>query len=74
MYAGDLSKWKGLVYAVKARLLLRNLPNVNTSAAVCDQIIATADKAIQQWRSGDLLYGAWFGNEPRYNFDGGTIE
>ena len=74
VYAGDLSKWKGLVYAVKARLLLRNLPNVNTSAAVCDQIIATADKAIQQWRSGDLLYGAWFGNEPRYNFDGGTIE
>lgn len=74
VYAGDLSKWKGLVYAVKARILLRNIPNISTSAATCDQIIAAADKAIQQWRSGDLLYGDWFGNEPRYNFDGGTNE
>ncbi|MBR1882826.1 MAG: SusD/RagB family nutrient-binding outer membrane lipoprotein [Muribaculaceae bacterium] len=73
VYAGDLEKWKGLVYAVKARLLLRNIPNVNTSAAVCNQIIAAADAAINQWRKGDLLYGEWFGNEPRYNFDGGTV-
>ena len=28
VYAGDLNKWKGLVYAVKARILLRNIPNV----------------------------------------------
>ncbi|MFI3239692.1 MAG: SusD/RagB family nutrient-binding outer membrane lipoprotein [Bacteroidales bacterium] len=74
VYTGDLSKWKGLVYAVKARLLLRNIPNVNTSSTVCNQIIAAADAAINQWRSGDLMYGAWFGNEPRYNFDGGTNE
>ena len=74
VYAGDLNKWKGLVYAVKARLLLRNIPNINTSAATCDQIIAAADQAINQWRSGDLLYGSWFGNEPRYKFDGGTNE
>ncbi|MCD8394816.1 MAG: SusD/RagB family nutrient-binding outer membrane lipoprotein [Bacteroidales bacterium] len=74
IYAGDLKMWKGLVYAVKARLLLRNIPNVNTSSSVCQEIIETAQKAIDTWRSGDLRYGSWFGNEPRYNFDGGTGE
>ncbi|MBO4723079.1 MAG: SusD/RagB family nutrient-binding outer membrane lipoprotein [Muribaculaceae bacterium] len=72
VYAGDLEKWKGLVYAIKARLLLRNIPNVDRSPAMCQKIIAAADAAINQWRKGDLLYGEWFGNEPRYNFDGGT--
>ena len=74
VYGGDLNKWKGLVYAVKARLLLRNIPNVDTSSGICQKIIDTAQKAIDCWRSGDLLYGSWFGNEPRYNFDGGTGE
>lgn len=74
IYAGDLNKWKGLVYAIKARLLLRNIPNVDRSAATCQRIIDTAQKAIDCWRSGDLLYGPWFGNEPRYVFDGGTGE
>ena len=72
LYHGDLSKWKGLVYAVKARLLLRNIPNIDRSAATCQKIIDAADAAINCWRSGDLLYGAWFGNEPRYYFDGGS--
>lgn len=72
IYAGDLAKWKGLVLAVKARLLLRNLPNIDRSAKTCQAIIDAADAAIECWRSGDLLYGPWFGNEPRYNFDGGT--
>ena len=74
LYAGDLNKWKGLVYAIKARLLLRNIPNIDTSAETCQAIIDAADQAINQWRKGDLLYGAWFGNEPRYKFDGGTNE
>ena len=74
VYAGDLRKWKGLVYAIKARLLLRNLPNIDRSNATCQKIINAAQQAIDCWRSGDLLYGAWFGNEPRYNFDGGTGE
>ena len=74
IYSGDLNKWKGLVYALKARLLLRNIPNVNTTPAMCNQIIETAQKAIDTWRSGDLLYGSWFGNEPRYNYDGGATE
>ena len=71
IYAGDLHKWLGLVYAVKARILLRNIPNVDTSAATLDNIIATADEAIKIWQS-DPMYGAFFGSEPRYNFDGGT--
>ncbi|MBO7610229.1 MAG: SusD/RagB family nutrient-binding outer membrane lipoprotein [Muribaculaceae bacterium] len=72
VYGGDLEKWKGLVYAIKARLLLRHIPNVDRSPTMCQKIIDAADQAINQWRKGDLLYGAWFGNEPRYNFDGGT--
>lgn len=74
VYAGDLSKWKGLAYAIKARLLLRNIPNVDRSAATCQKIIETAQKAIDTWRGGDAIYGAWFGSEPRYNFDGGVTE
>lgn len=74
IYGGDLQKWKGLVYAIKARLLLRNVPNIDTTPATLNKIIATAQQAIDQWRSGDLLYGNWFGNEPRFNFDGGTGE
>lgn len=72
IYAGDLEKWKGLVYAIKARLLLRNIPNVDRSATMCQKIIDAADQAINQWRKGTLLYGNWFGNEPRYKWDGGT--
>ena len=74
VYGGDLNKWKGLVYAIRARLLLRNLPNIDRSAATCNRIIAAAQQAIDQWRAGDALYGAWFGSEPRYNFDGGVGE
>ena len=48
VYAGDLSKWKGLVYAIKARVLLRNIPNIDTSSATCQKIIDAADKAIAQ--------------------------
>ena len=70
VYAGDLNMWKGLVYAIKARILLRNIPNVDLSK--CDEIIANADAAINTWRSGNLRYGTWFGNEPRYKFDGGA--
>lgn len=74
VYSGDLNKWKGLAYAIKARLLLRNIPNIDRSSATCQKIIEAAQKAIDTWRSGDLFYGAWFGNEPRYNFDGGVTE
>ena len=48
VYGGDLEKWKGLVYAIKARLLLRNIPNVDRSPAMCQKIIDAADAAINQ--------------------------
>ena len=70
IYAGNLNNWKGLVYAINARLLLRNIPNVDTSSAKCQEIIDCAQQAIDCWRSGNLLYGEWFGNEPRFNFNG----
>lgn len=78
VYGGNLDAWKGLVLAVKARLLLRNIPNVDHSPAMCQKIIDAADAAISQWRKGMLDYTggntreAWFGNEPRYKWDGGT--
>ncbi|MBQ4138598.1 MAG: SusD/RagB family nutrient-binding outer membrane lipoprotein, partial [Muribaculaceae bacterium] len=73
VYGGDLERWKGLVYAIKARILLRNIPNIDRSAATCNKIIEAADAAINQWRKGELLHGEWFGNEPRYKWDGGTV-
>ncbi len=68
IYSGDLNKWKGLVQAVKARILLRNVPNVDRSPATLNKISEAAQAAIDTWRSGDLLYGSWFGNEPRYYY------
>ncbi len=73
VYAGDLNKWKGLVQALKARILLRNIPNVDRSPAMCQKISQAAQDAIDTWRSGDLLYGSWFGNEPRYNYVQGGV-
>ena len=74
IYSGDIKAWEGLLYALEARILLRNIPNIDRSAATCQKIIDAAQQAINIWRSGDLRYGAWFGNEPRYNFDGGVGE
>lgn len=68
IYTGDLNKWKGLVLALKARLLLRNVPNIDRSSTTLNKISETAQAAIDTWRSGDLLYGSWFGNEPRYYY------
>lgn len=75
IYGGDMQGWKGLVQAVKARVLLRNLPNVDRSAATCQKIYDAAQAAIDTWRSGNLQYGEWFGNEPRYYYvEGGVGE
>jgi len=74
IYAGDIKAWEGLLYAIEARALLRNIPNIDHSNATCQKIYDAAQQAINIWRTGDLRYGAWFGNEPRYNFDGGTGE
>lgn len=60
VFAGDMDKWKQVAYGVKARILLRQLPNLNTSASVCNEIITTAETALNGW------------TDPVYKFDGGN--
>lgn len=60
VFAGDMNKWKQLVYAVKARILLRKIPNLSNNVATCNQIIAAAELALNGW------------SDPRYKFDGGS--
>jgi hypothetical protein len=58
IFAGDMNKWKQMVYAVKSRILLRDLPNVNTGTA--QQIVTAAETALNGWI------------DPNYKFDGGS--
>lgn len=60
VFAGDLNKWKHYTYALKARLLLRKLPNWENNAATCQAIIAAVNRALEGWE--DVLY----------RFDGGN--
>ena len=60
IFAGDLKKWKHYTYALKARLLLRKLPNWENNAATCQAIITAVNRALEGWE--DVLY----------RFDGGN--
>lgn len=60
IFAGDLNKWKHYTYALKARLLLRKLPNWENNAATCQAIITVVNRALEGWE--DVLY----------RFDGGN--
>ena len=60
VFAGDLNKWKHYTYALKARLLLRKLPNWENNAATCQAIITAVNRALEGWE--DVLY----------RFDGGN--
>lgn len=60
VFAGDLNKWKHYTYALKARLLLRKLPNWENNAAICQAIITAVNRALEGWE--DVLY----------RFDGGN--
>ena len=62
IYEGDLSKWKSFTYALKARILLRKLPNWDNTPANCQLIINAVDSALVGWK------------EPNYNYDGGSGE
>jgi len=62
IYEGDLSKWKSLTYGLKARILLRKIPNWENTAANCQLIITAVDSALVGWK------------EPNYNYDGGSGE
>ena len=60
VFAGDLNKWKHYTYALKARLLLRKLPNWENNAATCQAMITAVNRALEGWE--DVLY----------RFDGGN--
>lgn len=60
VFAGDLNKWKHYTYALKARLLLRKLPNWENNVATCQAIITAVNRALEGWE--DVLY----------RFDGGN--
>jgi hypothetical protein len=63
IYAGDLSKWKLFTSGLKARILLRKLPNWDNTPASCQLIINAVDSALTvNWK------------EPDYNYDGGSGE
>ncbi len=61
IFSGDLKKWRQFTYALKARILLRKLPNWDNTPATCQRIIDAVDAAYtSDWE------------EPRYQYDGGT--
>ena len=58
VFAGDMTKWKQVLLAVKARIMLRDLPNLNRGNAA--SVLAAAELALSNWI------------DPRYKFDGGS--
>lgn len=58
VFGGDMDKWKQVLLAVKARILLRDLPNRNTGNATA--VLAAAEEALAGW------------SDPKYKFDGGS--
>lgn len=63
IFSGDLKKWRQFTYGLKARILLRKLPNWDNNTKSCDAIIAAVDAALSDdWE------------EPLYKFDGGVAE
>lgn len=58
VFGGNMAQWKQVLLAVKARILLRDLPNLNTGAA--GSVLASAETALAGWQ------------DPRYKFDGGS--
>jgi len=63
IYSGDLLKWKLFTSGLKARILLRKLPNMDNTPASCQAIIDAVDGALTaDWK------------EPDYHYDGGSGE
>lgn len=64
IYGGDMKKWEAFCKGLKARLLLRKLPNWDNTVANCQKIIAMVD---------EVLYDVnW--SEPLYYYYTGSIE
>lgn len=60
IYSGDLKKWQLYTKAIKARMLIRKLPNWDNTPATCQRIITLVDEILND--------GNW--QEPLYQFDG----
>lgn len=61
IFSGDMKKWRQFTCALKARILLRQLPNWNNTPEVCQQIVDAVN---------NTLTSDW--QEPHYKYDGGT--
>lgn len=64
IFAGDLGKWGAYTKALKARILLRKLPNWDNTPQTCDQIINAVDAALNDPSYSDVIY----------KYDGGSTE
>jgi hypothetical protein len=60
IFGGDMERWKQVAYALKARILLRQIPNITQEAVVAQEILDAAETALSGWY------------DPAYNFDGGS--
>ncbi|MFA6871415.1 MAG: SusD/RagB family nutrient-binding outer membrane lipoprotein [Bacteroidaceae bacterium] len=57
IFNGDLAKWRQFTCAMKARILLRKLPNLDNTPETCLQIIDAVDAALVDWE------------DPRYEYN-----
>ncbi len=64
IFGGDLGKWRAYTKALKARILLRKLPNWDNTPENCDKIIAAVDDALTDPSYTDAIY----------KYDGGSTE
>ncbi len=69
MFGGDLTMWRALTKALYARFLTRQIPNMDTSAEMCNRIIAAVDDAINDEGWKKMTKRAAI-----YQFDGGSAE
>lgn len=64
MFGGDLGKWRAFTKALKARIMLRKLPNWDNTPATCEAIIQAVNDALNDPSYADAIY----------KFDGGSTE
>lgn len=64
MFGGDMGKWRAFTKSLKARILIRKLPNWNNTTETCEKIITAVDAALTDSDYEDALY----------HYDGGTAE
>lgn len=64
MFSGDMGKWRAFTKAIKARILIRKLPNWENTTATCTKIIDAVNDAINDKSYSDAIY----------KYDGGTTE